>query len=406
MALALATQRRDGRHGDTTALGRALAASDVTAPHTGEPLSEAMLLGIGGGLGGGYWVFEFTGAPKALVIGARHRWHQPHLFLQGLCERLGQPVTVQETAGERAASKHLAVALEAGRRPIAWVDQASLPYMCIGSQWERFWLHQVGVRGLDADTGDILVDDRAAEPWRVPAERFAHARKAIASNKHRLLVVQPRETPLSLDGLRTAILDGVRVGLDELLHPPIKNFGLPAFSKWAELLTNRKNKKGWPTVFAAPAELLRALGGVHHSIETNGTGGGAFRTIYADFLDEAAEVLQLPALTEAAGAYRALGEQWSALAAAALPDAEPLLRRSRELAREKDRLFAQEGPRALPRLEEIAAETTAIEEQAAEGLTLSPTQTDELLEELRMRLLAIVAAEAEAASLLQRAITR
>ena len=404
MALALATRRGDGRHGDTTALGRALAAVEVTAPHTDEPLSEAMLLGIGGGLGGGYWVFEFTGAPKALVIGARHRWHQPHLFLTGLCERLGQPVTIHETAGERAAAKQLVAALEAGRRPVAWVDQASLPYMCISSQWERFWLHQVGVRGLDAETGDILVDDRAAEPWRVPAERFAYARKAITSNKHRLLVVQPRETPLSLDGLRAAILDGIRIGLDELLHPPIKNFGLPAFTKWAELLTNRKNKKGWPTVFAEPAELLRALGGVHHSIETNGTGGGAFRTMYADFLDEAADVLQISGLTEAAAAYRALGIQWSAFAAAALPDAAPLLRRTRELAREKDRIFEQEGPRALPRLEQIAAETLAIEEQAAQGLALSPAQTDDLLLELRTRLLAIVEAEAAAASLLQTAV--
>jgi len=363
-----------------------------------------MLLGVGGGLGGGYWLFEFTGAPKALVLGARHRWHQAHLFMSALCERLGLPLTVHETAGARSAEAHLSAALAAGRRPIAWVDQASLPYMSLGSQWEKFWIHIVGVRGVDAETGAILVDDRAAEPWPVPAGTFAHARKAITSNKHRLMVPEPLTTPLTLEQLQAAILDGIRVGTDELLHPPIKNFGLPAFGKFADMVANTRQKKGWPAVFAAPAELLWALGGVHHGIETNGTGGGAFRPMYAEFLAEAAAVVRRPGLDEAAAAYREIGAEWSALARTALPDSEPLLRRTRELAREKDRLFVEEGPRALERLGAIAAETTQIEEEAAGGLALSAAEITDLLQDLRVRLLAIVAAEERAATALAAAV--
>jgi hypothetical protein len=395
---------RDGRHADTTALARALVALDVRAPHTGLPLSEALLLGIGGGVGGGYWLFEFTGAPKALVLGTRHRWHQPHLFLSALCERLGLPLTVHETAGARSAEADMSAALAAGRRPIAWVDQASLPYMSIGSQWEKFWIHIVGVRGIDAETGAILVDDRAAEPWLVAAETFAHARKAITSNRHRLMVPEPPAAPLTPERLEAAILGGIRVGMDEHLHPPIKNFGLPAFAKFADLVANTRQKKGWPAVFTAPAELLWALGGLHHGIETNGTGGGAFRPMYAEFLTEAAEVVRRPGLAEAAAAFREIGVQWSALALAALPDHEPLLRRTRELARKKDRLFAEEGPRALERLGVIAAETAQIEEDAAGGLALSAAEITDLLQDIRARLLAIVAAEEAAAMALAAAV--
>lgn len=402
--VATAAARRDGKHADTTALGRALAGLDIVAPHTGRPLSEAMLLGIGGGIGGGYWLFEFTGAPKALVLGARYRWHQQHLFLSGLCERLGVPLDVHETAGARAAGRHLEAALATGRPFVAWVDQAALPYLALGSQWERFWIYVVGVRGTDPATGDVLVDDRAPEPWPVPADAFARARANIAYNKHRLMVPRPPAEPLTLDQLRAAILGGIRAGIQEHLNPPIKNFGLPAFTKFADLVANTRQKKGWPTVFAEPAELLRALGSVHHGIETNGTGGGAFRPLYAEFLVEAAPLVGRPGLDEAAAAYQELGAHWSALARAALPDGEPLLRRSRELACEKERLLALGGAGAPDRLGAIAAEAARIEEGAAGGLALTPAEIMDLLLDLRARLLAIAAAEERAATALAAAV--
>ena len=46
-------------HPDTAAVANVLAHHGVVAGHTGEPLSEAMVLGIGGGLGAGYILWEF-----------------------------------------------------------------------------------------------------------------------------------------------------------------------------------------------------------------------------------------------------------------------------------------------------------------------------------------------------------
>src|SRR6476659_3953842 len=80
--------RFGGKHGDTGTLRNILAQMGVTAPHTGQGYSEEMLLGLGGGIGAGYWVFEFGHSPD-LVIGLRHSWENNVEFLRKTCERIG-----------------------------------------------------------------------------------------------------------------------------------------------------------------------------------------------------------------------------------------------------------------------------------------------------------------------------
>ena len=52
-------QQFGGQHPETAGYKNILAYQGVKAPHTGKPFSEAMLLGIGGGLGAGYILWEF-----------------------------------------------------------------------------------------------------------------------------------------------------------------------------------------------------------------------------------------------------------------------------------------------------------------------------------------------------------
>ena len=71
------------------------------------------------------------------------------------------------------------------------------------------------------------------------------------------------------------------------------SFALPAIRKWARLMTDVKNKKGWPTVFSGGRGLYGTLRTVYEGIEHIGTGGGGLRGMYADFLDEAASFLTM-----------------------------------------------------------------------------------------------------------------
>ena len=52
----------EGRHWDTGSVHNFYAYRGVTAPHTGKPISEALLLGISGGIVFGYFSFAYDGS--------------------------------------------------------------------------------------------------------------------------------------------------------------------------------------------------------------------------------------------------------------------------------------------------------------------------------------------------------
>src|SRR6185503_3086766 len=178
--------------------------------------------------------------------------------------------------------------------------------------------HLVAIYGLE--DGDVLVDDLAAKPFRVPVDIMALARGRIGSYKNRLLSV----TSTGEIDLPAAIMAGIQDEIEHL-NKDSDSFSLPAFQKWGKMMTHRKNAKGWPVVFADRRGLYGALKSVYEGVELVSTGGGGMRSLYADFLDEAASIINRPALREVAAQYRGLADQWSAFASAALPDTiEPL----------------------------------------------------------------------------------
>jgi len=68
---------------------------------------------------------------------------------------------------------------------------------------------------------------------------------------------------------------------------------------------------------AAPGALAAALGRVQICLEQEYTAPAATRPLYADFLDEAAEVIGEPGLCRAATLFRRSAAHWSAIAATA-----------------------------------------------------------------------------------------
>ena len=120
---------RGGVHPDTAGVANVLARHRVIAGHTGEPLSEAMVLGIGGGLGAGYILWEFKAHETAtLVLGFRNRWQYPDRWMTSALERLAVPATHLETGGARTAARQLDEALAAGRPALATIDCGSIGY--------------------------------------------------------------------------------------------------------------------------------------------------------------------------------------------------------------------------------------------------------------------------------------
>jgi Butirosin biosynthesis protein H, N-terminal/Domain of unknown function (DUF4872) len=330
-------QLRGGVHPETATIAGVLANRGLLAPHTGEPLSEAMVLGVGGGLGAGYILWEFQEhTRRVVVLGFRNAWQYPARWAEKTLRRLRVPAAVHETGAARKAEAELLAAVGQGVPAIAWVDQQLIGHRHLPASLAGYGGYPLTVYGVDERARVALLDDRNRARLTVPLDTLAAARARIPSYRQRLLVLDAPAAELDLDGLRGAVAEGLAEQVEHLSQPS-DSFSLPAFRKWARLLTDRRNAKAWPRVFADRAGLFDAVVSVYDNVEPVGSWGGNLRGLYADFLDEAAGLLGDDRLRPAAAAYRDLAARWRAVADAALPaDREPFAevrRRTDELAR-------------------------------------------------------------------------
>jgi hypothetical protein len=383
-----------GVHPETASLKNVLAYYGVTAPHTGAPYNEATLFGIGGGLGVGYILWEFKSeAYPILVLGFSNRWNYAHTFMENLCRRLGVDPQFHETGGKVKAARRLEGTLGAGDPAILWSDLHGWTYD------HHHLLSVVTAFGIDEEQDEVLVDDRARRPVRVPRGEFAAARAEVPSYKHRQLVIAPPEGT----SLETAIMEGLRDGLD-YLGSSSDTFALPALRKWARLLTDRDHKKGWPTVFAHREGLYSALKSIYEGIELAGTGGGGLRGLYADFLIEAGEILGNPELEEVSEGYRAAAEAWTRLAHSALPDHVEELRRTRELLRSRLDLFLERGSEAREDIQALDDQLAAMKRDFDPAFPAGERQARRILLDMQEQLHTLYKVESEALNALEEAV--
>ena len=301
-----------GRHPDTAALTRLLAALGVTDPAAGRPLSEAMVLGVAGGIGFAYFVFEYEDLTTLYLGGRINPYIHKRDAAEAALTRLGVPFQVRRTSGPAAAERHLRTALDQGRPVVATVDGARLPSRAVPPELPGMTPQDVLVELRD---GQPVLWDLAPVPVPVTWAELAEARAGVRSARHRLVVadapadfgdgVGSSTSEVDLPGAAAAGIADTWTGM---LDPPMRNFGVPGLAKWADLLTAPRDPKGWPRLLAAPGRQL---------------GGGFFRSMYAEFLEEAAGPLGRPGLATLAGAYRELAAAWTTLAETARDAAGP-----------------------------------------------------------------------------------
>ena len=169
---------RGGLHPETATLANVLANQGVVSGLTGEPLTEATILGIGGGLGAGYilWEFKSHGAP-ILTLGFRNQWQYPWIpgWTGKTLERLGIEADVHETGGAKGAREALDARLDAGSPVIASVDLALIGTWGLPDALSGHFGHTFVIAGREAD-GTYLVDDRGT--GAVPDRAGRHGRRA------------------------------------------------------------------------------------------------------------------------------------------------------------------------------------------------------------------------------------
>ena len=316
-----------GTDPDAAALTHLLTHAGVRGPDG--PLSEPLLFAVSGGLGAGYILWEFAhDDSRHVTLGFSHSWNYLGRRLEAALARLGLDADWHRTGGSAGAGKRLRAELGEGRPCVVWPDRYSLGYWHVPELLDGHGGHPVVAYAAAA--GRVHLDDRTLAPLTVAADALDAARARVGSYRNALLVLGSHEVAVPTQRLRAAVRDGLAATVD-YLGGTSSSFALPAWRKWARLLTDERNTKGWPVVFADGRALPGALLSVWEGIEPAGMTGGNLRPLFADALSEAAEVLDEPALAAEADAWRSIAELWHELAETAVPAGDPVTARLRQL---------------------------------------------------------------------------
>lgn len=390
----------DGRHWETGSVANYFAYRGLTAPHTGRPYSEALLLGVSGGAVMGYFSFAYEGYDPMARILTRNTFDPWDTMLS----RLGVAQNVQHTARLEKAERNLLAALDEGTPALVWADVWGLPYNGLAFDDGMWAMFPVLVYGYDEGAGVVNVADRARVGLTCTPEELAAARGRVKQVKHRLITLEAPDADKLVAAVSAGIWDCLRLYTEAPPKGSKNNFGLAAFRYWAELLTRPKARLSWERVFPAGEKMLDGLASAFSDIAIFGKEGGAERAVYADFLDEAAVILNRPALGEAAGHFRAAAVAWDALGRTLLPDEVAPFGEARALMLERHARFLDEGNAARSRLVAIDARLAAIRAALAADFPLTAPQVEAHRAAITEQVMAVHDIEATAVAALREAM--
>ena len=388
-----------GRHWETGSVRNFFAQRGFSAPHTGQPYSEAFLLGVSGGAVMGYFTFLYEGYDPQCNILTRNTFDP----LDKMLSRLGVVQYVEHTAKPERAEAILIDTLEGGQPAIVWADMWSLPYNALPWDEGMWGAFPLVVYGYEPGEDTVYIADRAGVPLTVTPVELAAARGRIKKNKNRLLTLDaPVEEKLA-SAVRLGICDTIQLFTEKPPKGSKNNFGLNAYQFWAKMLTNPKQRLSWEKQFPAGLPMYAGLTSTYNfsCLFGKGTDQDAERGMYADFLDEAALLLDIPALNDAAAQFRAAAEAWRLLPGSLLPDDIQPFAESRELMLRKHTLFLEQGGAALEEIEAIGSRLNEIRAAMEGDFPLTQEEVEVFRERLAGQILAIHDAEATAVQALQ-----
>lgn len=386
-----------GRHWETGSVCNFYANRGVKAPHTGQPYSEALLLGVSGGIVMGYFSFAYAGYDPHVAILTRNTFDP----LDRLLERLGVEQEIRQTSDAARGLRNLLGVLENGLPAIVWVDIFSLPYLELANEDDMYLMYPIVVYAYDEDRQVVKIADRSQVPLQVTPEQLARARARVKKEKFRVLTLgqpDPKKLPSAVS---KGIWDTLRLFTDQPPKGSRENFGLAAYRRWREVLLNPKASNSWARVFPPGRPMLAGLITAYFSIALNGEGSNAERGTYADFLQEAAEILQKPGLRDAAGQFRDCASAWEDLGLALLPDAVEPLGEIRRLMLRRKRLFLEQGGASVEEVGGINRQIRAYKDAASADFPLEGARLTGFLENLADRIMRVHDLEKAAVEYLQ-----
>ncbi|MFW5709411.1 MAG: BtrH N-terminal domain-containing protein [Chloroflexota bacterium] len=366
----------DGRHYETGSLHNVLT-------YQGRTISEELLLGISGGIIVGYFSFAYEGYDPHVVVLTRNTFDP----FDRILDRIGIVQDLYQTTSEEKACSNLEAVLESGNPALVWVDMYSLPYVLPIRDDDMSMMIPVVVYGVENET--VHIADRASLPLTVDVHAFSEARSAVKKVRYRLLAVDDVTMSRLPGAVEQGLHDTIRLFEGDVpVKPAAKSIGYAGMSRWADCLTKRSDRQSWQKIFPPGPKMYAGLTTCFTSLMTT-TGPGADRQNFANFLDEAAVIIDRPALRAIASAYREMVSLWVDLADAHLPASVPILAEARDLLRKDHELFVNEGQGAQKARKQIHNHLGEIRGTMDSDFPLTEDEAEHLRTDLADRVLAL-----------------
>lgn len=261
----------------------------------GHDLSESLLFGLGGGL---FFVhLPFIKMGDIPLTAYRDR---PGTIIQQACKRLKVPMVKRKFRNETEAATALDKLLSEGTSAGLRTSVFYLPYFPPDMRFQ-FNAHHLLV--FDKEGDDYYISDPVFDHIvTCSAKDLCRARFAKGAFAPKGYLFYPESMPDSFD-LHNAILDSIAYTCKRMLSTPLPFFGIRGIHYLS------KKIRMWPNRFG-PDKALLNVGTVVRMQEEIGTGGAGFRFMYAAFLQEAADITGIKALSEAAHMMGETGDKW------------------------------------------------------------------------------------------------
>jgi hypothetical protein len=274
-----------GIHCETTATGTLLKQLNIE-------LSEAMIFGLGEGLGFIFWNMKSMGHP---FIGGRVKSLD---LTKNLANNLNLRFEAQETTSVKKAWNRVKAAIDAKQVVGLQLDSYHLEYFDIKF---HFAGHFAAIYGYDEHLAYMVDTSPNGSKVETSLESLALARaeKGPMAAKNLMYTLQKTEEHVTLtDAIVTAITNNAMAHL----NPPIKNIGYKGILK-----TSTEIKK-W---FARSSNIEDEFCTTAFLMEKAGTGGALFRNLYRDFLLESYNITKIESIHEAYQDFVDIAARWT-----------------------------------------------------------------------------------------------
>lgn len=273
-----------GEHCETTATGTLLKSLGIE-------MSEAMLFGIGEGLGYIYWDMKNMNFP---FIGGRIK---PDLLTRNIVNNLNLHLEVKETSSLKKAWENVKENIDQGNLVGLKLDSYHLDYF---TNKVHFAGHYVAMYGYDDSYAYLVDTNQQGGMVKTSLENLALARneKGQMSSKNLSYIIKKIEdTP----NLRDVITKAIKENAIDYMNPSIKNLGYKGIKKTSVEINKWFERSG---NIEDDLVLTATL------MERGGTGGALFRNMYRDFLKECLTLFDHATLQNAYHLFSEIAPMW------------------------------------------------------------------------------------------------